>query len=161
DDAPKPKRGPRTADAILKAASHADPNDLPKQRWGVIAPSGSDGDKLIEAIAPLIRLREAEQGAPAKIYRVEPGMDANASVRFRDDIYHPEGAPEEERARYLLVLGDLHQVSIELQHVLANGSFVGRIHFANPAGDADHAGYAAYADKVVSWAQKATKPDTM
>ena len=34
-----------------------DPNDLFEQRWGVIAPEGPVGDRLIERIQPLIRHR--------------------------------------------------------------------------------------------------------
>src|SRR5262245_13116984 len=94
--APKPKAGPRGADSPRWDAPDADPNDLTAQRWGVIAPRGKEGDKLLDAIAPLIRLREQEQDAPARIYRVEPGMDAVLSVRFRDNEYRAEHVPEYE-----------------------------------------------------------------
>jgi len=43
-----------------------------------------------------------------------------------------------------MILGDLHQVSLELQHVLANGSFVGRLHCPTIKG------YRAYAEKVIA-----------
>jgi hypothetical protein len=66
--APKPKKGPR--DAPRWEAPDADPNDLPKQRWGLIAPEGHEGDRLLEAIAPLLRLREEEQGAPPPVQRM-------------------------------------------------------------------------------------------
>jgi len=159
--APKPKKSPRDVDAMTRDAPDADPNDLPEQRWGVIAPHGSEGDRLLEAIAPLMRLREAEQGAPPQVYRVDAGMDTDASLRFREDVYRTEDMPEYERPRYLLILGDLHQVSSELQHVLANGAFVGRIHFADSAGQANPAGYAVYAEKVVSWAGRSINADAM
>ncbi|MCA9538982.1 MAG: hypothetical protein KC620_08835, partial [Myxococcales bacterium] len=31
-----------------------DPNDLSRQRWGVIAPAGARGDRLLALAAPLI-----------------------------------------------------------------------------------------------------------
>ena len=52
----------------------AAPNDLPAQRWGIVAPEGNDGDALLEAIAPLRALREHEQGAPAMVFRL-PHLD--------------------------------------------------------------------------------------
>src|SRR5262249_19832535 len=55
--------------------------------------------------------------------------------------------------------GDLHEVSAELQHVLANGAFVGRLHVGDGTGGPDAAGYAAYAEKVVRWAREPEKDD--
>jgi hypothetical protein len=137
-----------------------DPNDLEAQHWGVIAPEGRTGDRLLEATTPLIRLREAEQGAPAKIYRVPSEMTARQAVEWTDSVYWSEATDEEDRPLYLLMLGDLHEVQAELQHTLANGSLVGRIHFANAEGEADLDGYAAYAEKVARYAREGTAFDT-
>lgn len=157
--APRPVKTPRGADALLREMPDADPNDLALQRWSVIAPEGALGDQALEAIAPLLRLREAEQGAPVTPYRVEPGMGMAEAVRWKTDVLRDESIPEEERPRYLLLLGDLDVVSPELQHVLANGAFVGRLHIAGADGKPDPSGYAAYADKVVRWAKSPTAHD--
>jgi hypothetical protein len=154
--APKPRKA---RDANHWRRTDADRNDLPLQRWAVIALEGREGDQVLEAIKPLVALRESEQGAPARVYRVPPGMDAKQSADFRREIYWSEDVAEEERPLYLMMLGDLHHTSVELQHALANDALAGRIHFANSAGETDLAGYAAYADKVVRYAQHGT-PET-
>src|SRR5262245_14568757 len=68
----KPKEG--ADDRPSLRLIDADPNDLASQGWAVIAPEGDDGDRMIEAIRPLIALREEEQGGKARIYRVPHGM---------------------------------------------------------------------------------------
>src|SRR4051794_717509 len=52
-----------------------DPNDLAVQRWGVIAPEGVAGDRLLAAIAPLVEARRQAQGAEVRVYRVPPRLD--------------------------------------------------------------------------------------
>lgn len=157
--APRPPRDPGRAGVPRLAASDADPNSLREQRWGVIAPHGVEGDRMLAAIAPLVTLREREQGAEARCYRVDPDLDAKASLRFFEREVGAEHVPEHERPRYLLLLGDLHQVSIELQQVLAQKAFVGRVHVADTDGATSLAGYTAYAEKVVRWADHATSAD--
>lgn len=147
--APRPARLPGNADALMRDAPDRDPNDLMHQRWGVVAPEGKAGDLVLDAVAPLIRQREHEQGADARIYRVTPGMSARDAVRWRNDIYRAEDVPEAERPRYLMVLGDLHHVSLELQQVMAHSAFVGRVHAGDASGEPDADGYAAYAAKAV------------
>lgn len=119
-------------------------------------PHGREGDRLRDAIEPLIRLREGEQGAPTRDYRVPPEMDARSAVKWCNDVYWADDIPEEERPAYVLLLGDLHQVSLELQQTLANRAMVGRVHFADAAGRANTAAYAAYAEKVVRFARRGT-----
>ncbi len=152
---PPQPRGPRRPDEVVLGGVALDPNDLPGQRWGVIAPLDEEGDRLLCAMAPLIRLREKQQGAPAKIYRVPPDMDAACSFEWKNKVYH--AVPLRERPSYLLILGDLHQVSIDLQYVLANGAMVGRLCFnaeevGNGTSQGPYAGYEAYAEKVRSLA---------
>ncbi len=159
--APRPKKAARTAEMPTWDAPEADPNDLPLQRWGVIAPSGPYGDAMLAAIAPLIQLREQEQAAPAHIYRVDADMDAKAAVKWRDDVYRAADVPEHERPRYLLILGDLDQVSLSLQQTLAHSAFVGRLHVGDTKGtpnqsQPDLSGYASYAAKVVAHARRAS-----
>lgn len=150
-DAPKPVQLPRRTEALSWERPDTSPNVLPAQRWGVIAPEGDEGDAFLRALAPLLQHREKQQGAPVHIYRVAPDMDATAAVKWRDAVYRAEDVPQKERPKYLLLLGDLHHVSIELQHVLAHSAFVGRLHCSRPSGAPDLAGYAAYADKVLAF----------
>ncbi|WP_233587971.1 hypothetical protein [Corallococcus sp. CA049B] len=86
-------------------------------------------------------------------------MDAAASVKWRDQVYRAEDVPQEERPRYLLLLGDLHHISIEFQHVLAHSAFVGRLHCARPSGSPELAGYTAYAHKVLASETSAETPE--
>lgn len=124
----------------------ADPNDLSLQRWGLIAPEGPEGDRLLDLVEPLRRQREEDQGgAPVRIYRVPAGMDTAAAVRWKKHVYWDESVPEDDLPRYLLTLGDLDRVSLELQQVLASDLFIGRL--TCPTDE----GYAAYVDKVLRW----------
>jgi hypothetical protein len=148
--APRPERLPRRAEVPLLERPDADPNALPEQRWGVIAPEGGEGDPLLRAIAPLVEYRARQQDAEVKVYRVPPDMDAAQAVAWRDRVYRDESVPQEERPRYLLVLGGPEQVSFELQQVLAQGAFVGRLHFATPEGTPEFASHAAYVEKVLA-----------
>ncbi|QRK10608.1 hypothetical protein JQX13_11265 [Archangium violaceum] len=125
--------------------SGGDPNDLSRQRWGVVAPEGPAGDRLLTLIEPLRKLRQEEQGASVRLYRAPPGLDAPAAVHWKKHVLHDEAVPEVEQPRYLLMLGDLDQLSLELQQVLGSDGFVGRLAFSR---DAD---YAAYVEKVLRW----------
>lgn len=159
-DAPKPERLPGRIEVPTWERPDAAPNDLSAQRWGVIAPEGALGDALLQAIAPLIEHRGKEQGAPVKTYRVPPDMSAAAAVQWRETVLQAEAVPEEERPWYLMVLGDLHHVSIELQQVLAQGACVGRLHVGHPSGEPDLEGYAAYAKKVLAHEQRTPEEET-
>jgi hypothetical protein len=156
DRGPKPKKAVRGDDAPDWRRTDADPNDLRMQHWGLVVPEGKEGDVLLEAMAPLIRLREEEQGAPVMTYRVPPEMDAKAAVAWKDEVYWSEDIDEEDRPLYLMLLGDVDRVSLELQHSLGNCAIVGRGHFANDQGDVDAHAYAAYAEKVVRYARYGT-----
>jgi len=140
---------PRGAGSLYLDAPDRDPNLLDLQRWGVIAPEGPVGDLLLGAIAALIEHRRVEQGTRPRIYRVPPGQDSAAAIRWRDEVLRAERVPEHERPRYLLLLGELTQVSLELQQTLAHGCFVGRLALD------DEAAYGAYADKVIGWERSA------
>lgn len=156
EQAPKPKKAVRGDDAPDWLRTDADPNDLALQRWGIVAPEGKDGDRLLESLSPLLRLREREQNAPVMVYRVPPDMDARAAVTWKDEVYWSEDVEEDDRPLYLTMVGDIDQVSLELQHALANCSLVGRLHFANAQREHDLDAFATYAEKVVRFAQEAT-----
>ncbi len=119
-------------------------NDLVAQRWAVIAPEGPEGDALIAAIRPLIEARREQQGAPVREYRVPPRMRAAEATRWRKQVFQTSERDQEDLPRYQLILGDLHQVSAELQMIQATDGFVGRLAFDHP-GD-----YGAYVDKILA-----------
>lgn len=119
-----------------------DPQSLPAQRWGVIAPTGPDGDRLLALIEPLIAHRTEGQRAPVKIFRVSPTLDTLDAARWKRRVFDRGGAID-ALPRYQLILGDLDQVPMALQQVLQTDSYVGRLAF-----DTD-AGYAAYVAKVI------------
>lgn len=148
DEAPAPESGPREAHDYANLS--VEPDALPEQRWGVIAPRGAAGDRLLGLIERLTAQRERDQeGEPARVYRVDPGMDPEQAIRWIQEEYRDEvRRREEERPRYLLVLGGPELVSWDLQQALAGDAFVGRIAFA------DDRGYEAYADKVLRWEQE-------
>ncbi|ATB35240.1 hypothetical protein CYFUS_000652 [Cystobacter fuscus] len=120
-------------------------DDLARQRWGLVIPQGPEGERLLSLVAPLRAAREAQQGAPARVYVVPTGLDAGGASRWKKQVFRHDDVPEEERPRYLLVLGDLDLVSLELQQALSTDAFVGRLAFASDVG------YANYVSKVLRW----------
>jgi hypothetical protein len=123
-----------------------DPNSLLAQRWGIVAPKRDLGDRLLALVEPLRRARQEEQGGfPPKVYRVPPDMNLLQAIRWKEQVYRDEAVPEQERPGYLLFLGDLDQVSIHLQQVMASDTFVGRLAFPNDEG------FEAYVAKVLRW----------
>lgn len=123
---------------------HNHPNDLGVQRWAVIAAEGPRGDELLAQVEPLIRARQAEQGAEVRRYRVRPGMTADEASRWKRTVYQPSERHSKDLPRYQLILGDLDQVSYELQVAQAVEGFVGRLAFDDPRD------YAAYCEKVLA-----------
>ncbi|MEZ4299254.1 MAG: helix-turn-helix domain-containing protein [Polyangiaceae bacterium] len=123
----------------------ADPNDLVQQRWGVIAPEGDRGTHLLSLIAPLAEHRSREQGGhPVREYRVPPRMTEAEAIRWIGQVYWDEAVPEEDLPKYLLVLGEPHEVPLALQQMLAGQAFAGRLGFP------DDAGYRGYVAKVLA-----------
>ena len=149
---PAPERGPPGKDSLHLEDLARDPNDLAAQRWAVIAPEGEAGDAALAAIRALVEHRRDQQGADPTIFRVPDGMDGAAALRWKHDVLRSEDVPADERPRYLLILGDIDRISLELQHVLANGSFVGRLHCPTLKG------YRSYAEKVVTRERAAPVP---
>lgn len=121
----------------------ADSNNLRAQRWGVVAPLGPTGDRLLAEIQPLIAARQAEQGAPVRIYRPPAQLDEVEALQYRKDHYDTGRELAQGLPRYLLILGDLDEVPLALQQVLQTDALVGRLTFPRPEG------YAAYVEKVL------------
>jgi hypothetical protein len=123
-----------------------DPNALPQQRWALLAPKGPAGDRLLQHVEALRQKRREDQGgAPVREYRVAPGMSGIESSRWMRDEFLRSASRERELPRYLLILGDFDQVSLELQQVLAERAFVGRLAFRREED------YSAYVEKVLRW----------
>jgi hypothetical protein len=132
----------------------ASANDLVRQGWAVVAPAGEHGAKLEALVQALVRARAEDQQADVLSIRVPPGMDAAAATAWKKDVYPTlYGEDEGRRPRYLLILGDLDQVSLETQQVLAQDGFPGRLACATDDG------YAAYADKVLAWQRRPSAHD--
>lgn len=131
-------------------------HDLALQRWSVIVPDHG-GDDLFARIAPLVALREREQGArmlgaaPGEPFKVPPGMTFEQSSRWIQARLNP--LPDARRPRYLLILGGPEQVSLDLQQALSVYYYVGRLAFDDPQG------YGDYAKKVVAFAQPGSWSD--
>lgn len=122
----------------------AAPDDLERQRWGVIAPAGDRGDRLIDAIAPLLERRRGQQGR-VPVYRVPARMAVHEAARWKKRVFRSGADVDDDLPRYQLIVGDLDEVPLAVQQVQATDGFVGRIAFD------DLDGYRAYADKVVRW----------
>jgi hypothetical protein len=122
----------------------AAPDDLERQRWGVIAPAGDSGDRLLDAIAPLLERRRRQQG-DVTVYRVPARMTVDEAARWKKRVFRSGADVDDDLPRYQLIVGDLDQVSLAVQQVQSTDGFVGRIAFD------DLDGYRAYADKVVRW----------
>jgi hypothetical protein len=143
------KPGHSPPDPSHLADRSASPDALPLQRWGIVAPKGAVGERLLQLVAPLKQRREEEQGAPAVVYRVDPAMGFGAANAWiQQDYWDAVRRRETDLPRYLLILGGPDLVSWELQQMLGCESFVGRLAF-----DDEH-GYAAYVEKVLRWADE-------
>jgi hypothetical protein len=139
--APKP---PETGAVKDFRYDSSDPDSLPDQRWGLIVPEGPEGDRLLGLVEPLRLSRQrAQDDRPVRIYRVPAEMSAEQASRWEQQVYWDESVPEEDVPRYLLMLGDLDRMPLELQHTLGDSSYVGRLAFG------DDRGYESYVDKVL------------
>lgn len=144
---------PRREERFL-ADITANANDLVSQGWGIVAPEGEQGARLEALVQALVRVRAEEQQADVLSIRVPSGMDTAAASLWKKDVYPTlYGEDEARRPRYLLILGDLDQVSLDTQQVLAQDGLPGRLACAS---DDD---YAAYADKVLAWRRAPSRHD--
>lgn len=123
-----------------------DPNDLRKQRWGLIVPEGEAGKRLEALVQRLVDQRRSEQdGHEVRVYRVPARLDPADAARWHREVYLDESLPESELPFYQLILGDLDQIPLALQQVQMIDGVVGRLAFP------DDRGYEAYVDKLLRW----------
>lgn len=123
----------------------AQPNDLQAQRWGLIVPEGDRGDRLLELVAPLVKLRESEQGGKPLVFRAPSKLSAIEAAQWKKEKFRGAGIAEDDLPRYQLLLGDFHELSLETQLAQSTDGFVGRLAFD------DDDGYRKYVDKVLKW----------
>ncbi|MBN9685188.1 MULTISPECIES: nSTAND1 domain-containing NTPase [unclassified Corallococcus] len=120
-------------------------DDLEEQGWGIVVPEGARGDRLLELIRELVDHRERIQRRPVQVFRAPPGLDATEAIRWKQGVYQSPGISPRDRPNYLLILGDLNEVSLDVQQELAGELMIGRLAFRKD----EH--YSAYAAKVVRW----------
>jgi hypothetical protein len=131
-----------------------DPNDLDEQRWGVIAPEGPQGDRLLSLIRPLIEARREQQGGhDVQIYRVPSRLSPAEAVRWRKAHFDTGADVSTDLPRYQVLLGDLHELSLAVQQSQGSDGFVGRLCFQ---AERD---YEAYVDKVLRWEKAAVEAE--
>lgn len=166
DGAPQPQVTAVPAGRLAFGDETRDSSLLSERRWGLVVPAGEPlRGQLLSAIEPLIRVRAAQQGLdPATLLRdlvyIAPGDPYLPLPRAVDwyrhsiaeaDLDEESRRSELERPDYLLVLGDLHQVSESITQVLSSyGHFVGRLAFSDEAGQPRLAEYRKYAEKAAA-----------
>lgn len=126
-------------------------NDLKLQGWGLVVQKNDKGEKLRALVADLVEHRAAlcgyEKAADMPVFQVAQDDDP---VAWTDKEY-AAFEPLAKRPRYLLILGDLDEVSLDVQKRLrAKGAFVGRLCFRNDDGTVDEAAYRAYCKKIIA-----------
>jgi hypothetical protein len=129
-------------------------SDLERQGWAVVVPAGAQGARLEALVQALVQVRAEDQQADVVSIRVPPGMDTATAIEWKKDVYPTlYGEDEARRPRYLLILGDLDQVSLDTQQVLSHDGLTGRLACASDDG------YAAYVDKVLAWQRAPSRED--
>lgn len=129
-------------------------NELVAQRWGVVAPQGERGDAMLDRIERLVARRREQQGGHAVVvHRVSPGQTAAEAARWRKDVFEGPAIHRRDVPRYVLILGDLDEVSLELQVILGADGYVGRLAFD------ELRDYEAYVDKLLRWESKPAAVD--
>jgi len=146
-EADAPPEDPGEGGPLSFRASDEDPNDLYAQGWGVIAPEGAEGDRLLQMIQPLIDKRTEDQDMPVTVFRVPPDMDHEQCLDWVDKVLEDPDADVADIPAYLTVLGRMDQVSLALQQVAAIDSYVGRIGFEREQD------YESYVAKLVAHEQ--------
>ena len=118
-----------------------DPQDLASVGWGVVAPPDLD-PAVLEALDPLLRLREEQAGDLFRRFELRPGEDKDdflARHGMGPSVVDPRRVPY-----YLLLVGSPDQVPFDVQYQLGVSYAVGRVDLEDPEA------CAAYAATVVA-----------
>lgn len=124
------------------------PEDLASVGWGLVATPDLD-PAVIEALAPLLQLREEQAGELFRRLELRPGEDKDdflARHGMGPSVVDPRKVPY-----YLLLLGPPDQVAFDFQYQLGVSYAVGRLDLTN-AED-----FAAYAATVVAFERSLEK----
>jgi hypothetical protein len=116
-----------------------DPADLASVGWGVVVPPDLD-PAVLDALEPLLRVREEQAGDLFKRLEVRPGEDKNdflARYGMGPGVADPRMIPY-----YLLIVGSPQQVPFDVQYQLGVSYAVGRLDLEGPEN------YASYATTV-------------
>ena len=131
-----PRPAPRTSGkGQLGGGRVGDLGDLHVQRWGVVAPPGDAGDKLIAKIRLLMELRAEQQQAEVRVYRSAPTFQSDLplilALQWRDAYIDDFHTLDHHLPLYLLILGDLTEVPLAVQQALTTTGrrMVGRLAF--------------------------------
>lgn len=143
-------REPRPAmpDRHASATDEHDRDDLQAQGWGVVAPPGAVGDRLLDLVAPLVERRAEQQQAEVRVFRSSPSSTNDLSLleafQWRNRWNAPDRPSSPALPHYLLILGDFEHVPLAVQRALSvsTNHAVGRLSFTH----ADQ--YRAYAAKL-------------
>jgi hypothetical protein len=140
-----PLKKPEALSAHLRSDG-ADPNDLVKQRWGLIVPKGAKGKRLREIIKDLVDHRKGEQaGYEPMVYELPPNMTAEQSWGWWRDVYHAPETDQLDKPLYGLILGGPELISWDFQTTVGRDLYLGRLAFP------DDAGYESYVAKVLAF----------
>ena len=114
--------------------------------WTVVYEDSERGDRIVEAIEPLIQHRRDDHDVQV-VAIPDVGRDHDLIEDFRRyaDIDLNTGRPD-----HVLIVGDLPAISLEVQHELAEHAYVGRLCFTRDDGRPDLDGYRSYCDKVIT-----------
>ena len=118
-----------------------DPQDLASVGWGAVTSPELD-PAVLEALAPLLRLREEQAGDLFRRMEVRPGEDKEdflARYGMGPSVADPRRVPY-----YLLLVGSPDQIPFDVQYQLGVSYAVGRLDLEDPEA------YAAYAATVVA-----------
>lgn len=134
---------------------HLAPDNLSAQHWTVVVPRTDKGRASLDKLRPLVVRRAREQGKegdnvePLWVEESEAGMNTPEAIAWVAKHH----APGPGRPLYLLLLGDLDEISLELQQVLQHDALVGRLCFDDPQE------YEAYAQKLLAIEASAQLPN--
>lgn len=135
-----------------------DPNVLPWQFWDYLYPDRWTSAAVNDALRPLLDLRQEQQGRAPQGFPLSAALSAHSVEQVCLDLQQRlfELWPEKsQRPRYLLLLGTPAELSFELQWVLQQRFFVGRLSFTRTDGTPDFRAFRAYAEKVVRFERAA------
>lgn len=139
----------------LGVRSDINAESLAEAGWGVIFPNRID-PAIVEALKPLLTLRQQQAGDNYKIYQGEENGyrqgDSKLDFLYRHGV-SPNPANPKQVPYYLLIVGGPEIIPYSFQYHLDIQYAVGRIHFLRPED------YANYAKAVIASERRKKIPD--